>query len=47
MKATNKNHNEILPEFDVSVMAVAGTNHMALSKVAIPSKCKLAHSLLP
>jgi hypothetical protein len=28
-------------------MAVVGTNHMELSKVAKPSKCKLVHSLLP
>jgi hypothetical protein len=45
--ATNEIHSEILPQFNVSVMAVVGTNHMGLSKMAIPSKCKLAHSLLP
>jgi hypothetical protein len=45
--ATNKIHSEILRQLDVSVMAVVGTNHMDMSKVAKPSKWKLVHSLLP
>jgi hypothetical protein len=46
MKATNKIHSEILPQFNVSLMAVVETNHMDLSKVVKPSKCKLSHHRL-
>jgi hypothetical protein len=31
MKATNTIHSEILPQFDVGMMAIVGTNHMDLS----------------